>query len=483
MLIIDNVLEGCGRSLTLTTSYKLQNWRCASPSVALLVLVLSFAWGSVPSDSESLALASKRTCPVGDAAMASSFVQHQTVKRKVPQHVQEVEEGAALRTRANSSIVNEVASLDNTTITGLRTDIGANFRKEVAAWHRRFLAHANNNLLVQRLAHRAGLSGTSMLLWLAAVAAVLIVLLGAFSVGRMATESPAESQRRWPAREIPPKPLAQDFGAQPSNGSVQARERSRPTPTSAGHLASSVGQLPSGGLASSIPPMSNREVQQTRTRLRFDAGVFGRITSNVLCPDLVVPAGNECSLLLPPMPMKYNCTIDDVNFEPIFRIQGQGGAIVLSSVGQSDTKVFGRCCEFGEKGELQICTATNTTFGWLCPVPNMKRAMERAYQVMTQHGHVALTVRGNAQLMEITVSNNLGDIVGLVHPATGDAPHPHNEARTSLVRTPRRNLLVGPGHDVGLIVLAIMGAEWLEARHQSSQPSSSFDLSAQQSVH
>mmetsp|Transcript_29039 Transcript_29039/g.66777 ORF Transcript_29039/g.66777 Transcript_29039/m.66777 type:complete len:497 (+) Transcript_29039:100-1590(+) len=477
---IDSVLQGYGFSLVLTSSSKWRAVRHALAAVALQLLVLAIVWGFVKGGSRTSVVASRRTCLLQEAAIASSFVQHQTLntRKKVLPHLQEAgEELPSIQTPANGSREESAPPVDNANVTGFQAEVrAADPPKEVGAW-RRWMSHQNLSLL-QRLAHRTGLSGKSVLLWIAVVLVVLISLIMALAAGRLATESVADrnsiqSRRNWSMRQETPKSIY-DVPGQPSNGSAQARERPMATPRSTGRLASSIGQLQSGGLASSIPPMSTPEVQQQRGR-QFDPRPLPTRTSDVLCPDLVVPAGNECSLLLPAMPMKYNCTIDDVSFEPIFCIQGQGGALVLSSVGQREAKVFGRCCEFGENGELQICTATNSIFGWLCPAPNMKRASERVYQVMTQHGQVALTIRGSLHWMEITVFNNLGDIVGLVNPGAGDAT-PRKEEGSGSVRAARRNLLVGPGHDVGLIVLAIMGTEWLEARLQSSpQRRSSFD--------
>lgn len=190
-----------------------------------------------------------------------------------------------------------------------------------------------------------------------------------------------------------------------------------------------------------------------------------------LCPELVLPAGTECTLLVPRIsPSCQVVSIDDPRCNPVFHASlfakpsvpstslsvmapsrgTTNGSLVLSSADHGKA-VFAFCREvIAVEGKLQSLTIhsyKDELFGELKCNPGDGN---RNFKIVTSTGR-EVRFSGTSDSARLDVMDSQGRLLAIVQP-------PIDKDRTE-----RRSVVVGPLVDAGLVVLGLLGIDWLEA--------------------
>mmetsp|Transcript_64447 Transcript_64447/g.185217 ORF Transcript_64447/g.185217 Transcript_64447/m.185217 type:complete len:432 (+) Transcript_64447:13-1308(+) len=164
-------------------------------------------------------------------------------------------------------------------------------------------------------------------------------------------------------------------------------------------------------------------------------------TAAYLCPELVVPEEQECTLLVPRLPeggSSGQVTVDDLRGVAVFRAYyGQGKRLILSSAAGDSVFAF---CRDGESGTLTIHHPSDAQFGSL-------RSDGGGYTVATRRG-VCMHLRGDVRLGNLNATDEQGQLLAIAEPV----------AKSNA----RRSVRIGPQVDAGLVALVLLGIDVLE---------------------
>lgn len=180
-----------------------------------------------------------------------------------------------------------------------------------------------------------------------------------------------------------------------------------------------------------------------------------------LCPDLVVPEGHECTLLVPCLPQASannasvgHTTIDDGTGGPVCQVKfnslpdASGRRLVISSA--SGDSIFAYCkdCEPEQDNStgLTIHHPSGNTFGVL-------RLDGGTYSVVTRRGW-RLVFQGDLRGGCLNATDERGRLL----------------AMAESVGAGRRSLRIGPLVDAGLVASALLGIDILEHERSKSTP-------------
>lgn len=206
--------------------------------------------------------------------------------------------------------------------------------------------------------------------------------------------------------------------------------------------------------------------------------------SHHLCPDLVVPEGSECTLLVPRLPQQNNgscstnakfgqahITIDDLRGAPVFRAAcnsknnfqtgvsaKQDKRLLLCSVtGQA---IFGFCRETELNGNLVLTIHhhTESLFGTLRPSDREGGSGNKYTIISNKNWRVHF--QGHHEVGHFSAIDDNGQLLAIAEPVPE--------------RKQQRFVRIGPFVDAGLMVLAMIGMDWLE-QQQEAFASSRFE--------
>mmetsp|Transcript_47675 Transcript_47675/g.108428 ORF Transcript_47675/g.108428 Transcript_47675/m.108428 type:complete len:476 (+) Transcript_47675:112-1539(+) len=190
-----------------------------------------------------------------------------------------------------------------------------------------------------------------------------------------------------------------------------------------------------------------------------------------LCPELVVPEGSECTLVVPRLPGSAmdssEVTIDDAKGAPVFHatfskastwgsvtVRQESKRLILSNATGEAVFAFCRDVEAETRGGpigLVIHYHSDAPFGTL-------RADTRdtgsGYTVVARQGST-FHFRGQPLLGNMNVTDEKGRLLAIAEPM-----HSHDGSR--------RSVRIGPLVDAGLVTLAMLGIDILE--HQRTRP-------------
>lgn len=195
-----------------------------------------------------------------------------------------------------------------------------------------------------------------------------------------------------------------------------------------------------------------------------------------LCPELVVPEASECVLLVPQLSafdaidVSSVFVINDARGVPVFDasfapdVQPSSAAepgfrrrLLLSSTTQGDdfdSAVFaylreppGRMRSGKAPHELQVCHFSDTVFGQLAPHSQGGRG---SYSVTTALGRRTIFSPGQPPAI-MHAADERGRLLAVVKSVKGET---------------RYSVTIGPMVDAGLVVLSLMGIDWLATGDQ-----------------
>jgi len=234
----------------------------------------------------------------------------------------------------------------------------------------------------------------------------------------------------------------------PHHGSAGQGAARRPAPgPCTGYTRSPPGgSIGSGG--SSAAQADSMAMQAKRYSDALTPAAAQDFPAIFLCPELVVPEGQECTLLVPRLPngsaaasQASQISVDDLRGVPVFHAYfgRQGRCLTLASAGGDS--IFAFCCEDEATRGLTIHHSTEAQFA------SLRADGGRGYTVATRRGW-RVHLRGDIRLGNVNATDDQGHLLALAEPfGQGNS---------------RRSVRIGPQVDAGLIALAILGADYLE---------------------
>lgn len=198
-----------------------------------------------------------------------------------------------------------------------------------------------------------------------------------------------------------------------------------------------------------------------------------------LCPELVVPEGSECTLLVPRLPPRSSSengqvSVDDARGVPVFRASFVLGdqqrrdnkRLILSSAAGDAVFAFCRDSEADAAGSstrkgLTLHHHFETPFGVLRPEG---RNACGGYVVVTRRGFT-VQFRGDMKAGNLNATDEHGRLLGI-------------SEQFGPAGSGRRSIRIGPLVDAGLIALALLGIDLLEYEAASSSSSKPGELEA-----
>jgi len=217
-----------------------------------------------------------------------------------------------------------------------------------------------------------------------------------------------------------------------------------------------VGQRSSPSTGVQPPPNPSRSPQQVQ--FQEPSGVH-------LCPELVVPEGSECTLIVPRLSGggSSQVTVDDTRGVPVFcaafnndttwqaRIRETKRLILSSTSGDT---IFAFCRDDEAQGGpsgLVIHHHSEAPFGVLHAD---SRDAGSGYTLVARQGF-KVHIKGDHLLGNMNVTDESGRLLAIATPLhQGGGAH--------------RSLRIGPLVDAGLVALGLLGIDFLE--HQRTQP-------------
>lgn len=219
--------------------------------------------------------------------------------------------------------------------------------------------------------------------------------------------------------------------------------------------------------AMKVPPHGNERLAtfQTIQDRGFQAGapqlLQGLVTT--LCPDLIVPEASECTLLAPRLKMAEiglaKLTVDDARHQPVFSVSfGNGGSTEQGTTRLSlhtaagDTKfAFATKRAVGEDFALDVYDQAERLHGVLEKTSTVHQMVTFTYQSLpdVQGNRMSVRFAIHTARERTDVKSDDGKLFAMMEPGP--------------LGPDQRSVIIGPESDAGLIVLCLLGIDWLRS--------------------